>query len=159
MRHVLNSQISGIYDELTAAADGAGHASDSSEEKPLLATPSGSQSAPAPPSSLPRPLSKPKPKVKREDGPSRSKAEISDSDDGASGTGQDDEAFARQLQSEFNSYGARPSRASTSRPKAKKVVKKKKRSAATVDSGDEDGEPKKKRAAPNTAFNKDLILR
>ena len=75
----------------------------------------------------------------------------------------DDEAYARQLQSEFNALsGSRSSRASGSgsgtRPKVKKVVKKKKRSAATVDSGDEEG-PKKKRATPNTAFNKDLILR
>lgn len=96
--------------------------------------------------------------MKRE-GKVKTKAEISDSDGEGEG-GQDDEAYARQLQSEYNSYGSRPSRTTSTRPKAKKaVVKKKKRSAAVVDSGDEDGEPKKKRAAPNTAFNKDLILR
>lgn len=119
------------------------------------ATPSGSGSQ-HPPSSLPRPLNT-KPKIKRE--VVQSKAEISGSDEEE----MDDEAYARQLQTEFNSLqAARPSRAG-SRPKLKKkVVKRKARSAATVDGdGEGSGEdgPKKKRAAPNTAFNKDMILR
>jgi len=130
------------------------------ETKPRVnATPSGSGSVSGshPPSSVPRPLQKPK--VKRE---TQSKAEISGSEDEGQGQGDmDDEAYARQLQSEFNSLqAARPSRAG-SRPKLKKkVVKRKARSEAMVD-GDGSGEdgPKKKRAAPNTAFNKDMILR
>jgi upstream activation factor subunit UAF30 len=137
-------QISGLYDELTQA----GNASDSSEEKPLLNTPSGSQQTAHPPSSVPRPLAKPK--VKREP-----KSEVKASPEIE---GEDDEAYARQLQSEFNSYAARPSRASATATRRPKKVVKNNRSAATVDSGDE-GEPKPKRAAPNTAFNKDLILR
>lgn len=127
------------------------------EVKPRLnATPSGSGSQSAhPQSSLPRPLNT-KPKIKRE---VQSKAEIENS--GSEGEeGVDDEAYARQLQSEFNALQSeRPSRAGRPKPK-KKVVKRKVRSEATVD-GDGSGEdgPKKKRAAPNTAFNKEMILR
>jgi hypothetical protein len=128
------------------------------ESKPRVnATPSGSGSQSAhPQSSLPRPLNT-KPKIKRE---VQSKAEIEDSGSEAE-EGVDDEAYARQLQTEFNALQSeRPSRGA-SRPKPKKkVVKRKVRSEATVD-GDGSGEdgPKKKRAAPNTAFNKDMILR
>jgi hypothetical protein len=127
------------------------------ESKPRVnATPSGSGSQPAhPQSSLPRPLNT-KPKIKRE---VQSKAEIEDSGSEAE-EGVDDEAYARQLQTEFNALQSeRPSRGSRPKPK-KKVVKRKNRSEATVD-GDGSGEdgPKKKRAAPNTAFNKDMILR
>jgi hypothetical protein len=122
------------------------------------ATPSGSGSQPAhPQSSLPRPLNT-KPKIKRE---VQSKAEIEDSGtEGEAEGDMDDEAYARQLQTEFNALQSeRPSRGSRPKPK-KKVVKRKVRSEATVD-GDGSGEdgPKKKRAAPNTAFNKDMILR
>jgi hypothetical protein len=131
------------------------------ESKPRVnATPSGSGSQSAhPQSSLPRPLST-KPKIKRE---VQSKAEIQDSGSEAEGEeGVDDEAYARQLQTEFNALQSeRPSRGSRPKPKTKKkVVKRKVRSEATVD-GDGSGEdgPKKKRAAPNTAFNKDMILR
>lgn len=127
-----------------------------SDTKPRVnATPSGSGSQ-HPQSSLPRPLNT-KPKVKRE---VQSKVEISGSEDVGQG-GLDDEAYARQLQSEFNALQSdRPSRAG-SRPKPKKkVVKRKVRSEATVD-GEGSGEdgPKKKRATPNTAFNKEMILR
>jgi len=127
------------------------------ESKPRInATPSGSGSQSAhPQSSLPRPLNT-KPKIKRD---VQSKAEIEDS--GSEGEGDmDDEAYARQLQTEFNALQSeRPSRAGRPKPK-KKVIKRKARSAATVD-GDGSGEdgPKKKRAAPNTAFNKEMILR
>jgi hypothetical protein len=128
------------------------------ESKPRVhtptSTPSGSQSQ-HPPSSVPRPLSKPK--VKKE--PVQSKAEISSDEE--DGEVDDDAAYARQLQNEFNSYGARPSRA-TARPKPKtkkKAVKRKAKSDATVDGASGDEEPKKKRATPNTAFNKDMILR
>jgi hypothetical protein len=130
------------------------------ESKPRLnATPSGSGSQSAhPQSSLPRPLLNTKPKIKRE---VQSKAEIEDSGSEAEGD-MDDEAYARQLQTEFNALQSeRPSRGSRPKPKTKKkVVKRKVRSEATVD-GDGSGEdgPKKKRAAPNTAFNKDMILR
>ena len=125
------------------------------ESKPRVnATPSGSGSQ-HPQSSLPRPLNT-KPKIKRE---VQSKPEIEDS--GSEGD-MDDEAYARQLQTEFNALQSeRPSRGSRAKPKTKKkVVKRKVRSEATVD-GDGSGEdgPKKKRAAPNTAFNKNMILR
>jgi hypothetical protein len=129
------------------------------ESKPQVnATPSGSGSQSAhPQSSLPRPLNT-KPKIKRE---VQSKPEIQDSGSEAD-EGVDDEAYARQLQTEFNALQSeRPSRGSRPKPKTKKkVVKRKVRSEATVD-GDGSGEdgPKKKRAAPNTAFNKDMILR
>lgn len=140
---------------MTAQAGGSEETPPPVEQKPQLNTPSASASGsqPAqPPSSVPRPLQKPK--VKRE---VQSKAEISS--DGEQSE-DEDAAYARQLQTEFNSYGARPSR-TAARPKPKKkAVKRKVRSEATVD-GDGSGEdgPKKKRAAPNTAFNKDLILR
>lgn len=129
------------------------------ESKPRInATPSGSGSQ-HPQSSLPRPLNT-KPKIKRE---VQSKAEIEDSgSEGEAEGDMDDEAYARQLQTEFNALQSeRPSRGSRPKPKTKKkVVKRKVRSEATVD-GDGSGEdgPKKKRAAPNTAFNKDMILR
>jgi hypothetical protein len=140
---------------MTAQAGESGSTPPPVEQKPRIHTPtasaSGSQSA-HPPSSIPRPLQKPK--VKRE---VQSKAEISSAEEEE----DEDAAFARQLQSEFDLYGAaRPSR-TAARPKPKKkAVKRKVRSEATVD-GEGSGEdgPKKKRAAPNTAFNKDLILR
>ena len=129
------------------------------ESKPRInATPSGSGSQ-HPQSSLPRPLNT-KPKIKRE---VQSKAEVENS--GSEGEGDeevDDEAYARQLQTEFNALQSeRPSRGSRPKPKTKKkVVKRKVRSEATVDGdGSGDDGPKKKRAAPNTAFNKDMILR
>ena len=64
-----------------------------------------------------------------------------------------DEQMARRLQSEFDAVlNPRASRGSRAAPKK---VKKKKRAGEEG----EDGERKKRRANPNSAFNKEMILR
>jgi hypothetical protein len=137
-------QIGEIYEQLTAAADVS--SSQSSDDVPFSR---GNLPQSSPPQPLHHTVKREfKPSVKAEAKPEHTSRET-------------DEEMARRLQREFDELNTPRARASRSAGTSKPKKPKTKKSKAIV-YGEDAGEapPKKKRAVnPDSAFNKELILR